>query len=184
MSLAALPLMCVPPCAPPSNPVLQSTTPCPATLTATLCLCLGSPTTSATPPWRSGSTRRCRGCAPDQLSLLVAAALTQRCAFLAIAGPAGNTCLSSSSRVSELQFDCPPLPQKLIDLQNTRGGRVRLNAIVMPETEYDHPDKGARFLPAGLVGLCTLAECGVPRSRQMLPGNPNRAGTARPPPLS
>lgn len=34
------------------------------------------------------------------------------------------------------------LPQKLIDLQNTRGGRVKLNAIVMPETEYDHPEKG------------------------------------------
>jgi ferritin heavy chain len=32
--------------------------------------------------------------------------------------------------------------QKLIDLQNTRGGRVKLNAIVMPETEYDHPEKG------------------------------------------
>ncbi|GAB4817446.1 hypothetical protein N2152v2_004492 [Parachlorella kessleri] len=32
--------------------------------------------------------------------------------------------------------------QKLIDFQNTRGGRVRLNAIVMPEMEYNHPDKG------------------------------------------
>lgn len=32
--------------------------------------------------------------------------------------------------------------QKLIDLQNTRGGRVKLNAIVMPETEFDHPEKG------------------------------------------
>lgn len=28
--------------------------------------------------------------------------------------------------------------------QNTRGGRVRLNAIVMPEMEYTHPEKGTR----------------------------------------
>lgn len=32
--------------------------------------------------------------------------------------------------------------QKLIDFQNTRGGRVKLNAIVMPEMEYNHEDKG------------------------------------------
>ncbi|KAL4438183.1 hypothetical protein ABPG77_010544 [Micractinium sp. CCAP 211/92] len=32
--------------------------------------------------------------------------------------------------------------QKLIDLQNTRGGRVRLNSIVMPDSEFDHPEKG------------------------------------------
>ena len=32
--------------------------------------------------------------------------------------------------------------QKLIDLQNTRGGRVKLNTMTMPETEFDHPEKG------------------------------------------
>jgi ferritin heavy chain len=32
--------------------------------------------------------------------------------------------------------------QKLMDYQNTRGGRVKLNAIVVPETEYNHPEKG------------------------------------------
>jgi hypothetical protein len=31
-------------------------------------------------------------------------------------------------------------------LQNTRGGRVKLNAIVMPEMEYNHPEKGAPLL--------------------------------------
>ncbi|KAL4448491.1 hypothetical protein ABPG75_005710 [Micractinium tetrahymenae] len=31
---------------------------------------------------------------------------------------------------------------QLIDLQNTRGGRVLLNSIVTPDTEYDHPEKG------------------------------------------
>lgn len=47
------------------------------------------------------------------------------------------------ARVNPLPLHTPcPLLQKLIDLQNTRGGRVKLNAIVMPETEYDHPEKG------------------------------------------
>lgn len=32
--------------------------------------------------------------------------------------------------------------QLLIDLQNTRGGRVKLNALVPPEMNYDHPEKG------------------------------------------
>ncbi|PSC70313.1 Ferritin-chloroplastic [Micractinium conductrix] len=32
--------------------------------------------------------------------------------------------------------------QKLIDLQNTRGGRVKLGTIMAPVTEFDHEDKG------------------------------------------
>ncbi|KFM27389.1 Ferritin-2, chloroplastic [Auxenochlorella protothecoides] len=32
--------------------------------------------------------------------------------------------------------------QYLIDLQNTRGGRVKFNALVPPEANYDHPEKG------------------------------------------
>ncbi|XP_078180607.1 ferritin-1, chloroplastic-like [Carex rostrata] len=32
--------------------------------------------------------------------------------------------------------------EKLMKYQNTRGGRVKLNSIVMPLTEFDHPEKG------------------------------------------
>lgn len=51
----------------------------------------------------------------------------------------------------------PSLRQKLIDLQNTRGGRVRLNAIVMPETEYDHPDKGVLCVACIARSQCSRA---------------------------
>ena len=44
----------------------------------------------------------------------------------------------------------PPPAQKLIDLQNTRGGRVALQTIAMPEMEYDHPEKGEGGRPCGL----------------------------------
>jgi ferritin heavy chain len=32
--------------------------------------------------------------------------------------------------------------EKLMKYQNKRGGRVKLNSIVMPLTEFDHPEKG------------------------------------------
>ncbi|KAL6003111.1 Ferritin-3, chloroplastic [Asimina triloba] len=32
--------------------------------------------------------------------------------------------------------------EKLMEYQNKRGGRVKLQSIVMPHTEYDHPEKG------------------------------------------
>eukprot|EP00884_Botryococcus_braunii_P001828 jgi/Botrbrau1/11646/Bobra.168_2s0004.2 len=32
--------------------------------------------------------------------------------------------------------------QKLMSYQNRRGGRVKLHSILMPEMEFDHPDKG------------------------------------------
>lgn len=32
--------------------------------------------------------------------------------------------------------------QKLMDFQSTRGGRVKLNALVPPESEYAHAEKG------------------------------------------
>nr|TKW00015.1 hypothetical protein SEVIR_8G081700v2 [Setaria viridis] len=32
--------------------------------------------------------------------------------------------------------------EKLMKYQNTRGGRVRLQSIVTPLTEFDHPEKG------------------------------------------
>lgn len=32
--------------------------------------------------------------------------------------------------------------EKLMQYQNKRGGRVKLNSIVMPLTEFDHPEKG------------------------------------------
>ena len=56
-----------------------------------------------------------------------------------------------------LPFVLPP--QKLIDLQNTRGGRVKLNAIVMPETEYDHPEKGGLCVSFSLVKGHKLRVC-------------------------
>ncbi|RLM58266.1 hypothetical protein C2845_PM18G13340 [Panicum miliaceum] len=32
--------------------------------------------------------------------------------------------------------------EKLMKYHNTRGGRVRLQSIVTPLTEFDHPEKG------------------------------------------
>ncbi|XP_077233059.1 ferritin-2, chloroplastic-like [Tasmannia lanceolata] len=32
--------------------------------------------------------------------------------------------------------------EKLMEYQNKRGGRVKLNCILMPLSEFDHPDKG------------------------------------------
>uniref|UniRef100_K3ZJZ0 Ferritin n=1 Tax=Setaria italica TaxID=4555 RepID=K3ZJZ0_SETIT len=47
--------------------------------------------------------------------------------------------------------------EKLMKYQNTRGGRVRLQSIVTPLTEFDHPEKGdalyGEMLAAYLVML-------------------------------
>lgn len=68
---------------------------------------------------------------------------------------------ASSCRLRPARFpissSSPFLPtlsllQKLIDLQNTRGGRVKLGSIINPETEYEHPEKGEWELLGDTMG--------------------------------
>ena len=113
------------------------TTPSPASSTGTPSACRALPSTSVATAWRSGRTRRCGRRLEGGGSCGCGWPCT-RCRK--------NSLLSNfiPCPASHLPTHTPPppLPQKLIDLQNSRGGRVRLAAITQPESEYDHPEKG------------------------------------------
>ena len=40
-----------------------------------------------------------------------------------------------------------------MDYQNLRGGKVKLQSIMMPEMEFNHPEKGEEemYIPSGVV---------------------------------
>ena len=50
---------------------------------------------------------------------------------------------SQSSACSALSLpQAHRLTSHALDSQNKRGGRVKLQPLTAPETEYDHPEKG------------------------------------------
>lgn len=74
--------------------------------------------------------------------------------------PNASRAHSNASLILTLHPLCPPR----VGAQNLRGGRVKLQSIMMPEMEFSHPEKGAH-----LLCLLRLLQAGLGPAGFMLP---------------
>ena len=74
--------------------------------------------------------------------------------------------VARSPAMSEVRQRCAHPPARppharSPDLQNLRGGRVKLQSIMMPEMEFSHPEKGGWGGGGGGRGLCAVPADGL-----------------------